>query len=88
MQLLEMHAVISGRVQGVGFRATVRHMARRDGLTGTVENLPNGSVEIYAQGTKVQLEQLLQSIKSEFHVQSIETQFFEIISKKLSFNII
>lgn len=40
----------TGRVQGVGFRATARSIARRHGVTGWVRNEPDGSVRIQAQG--------------------------------------
>ncbi|WP_396623488.1 acylphosphatase [Luteitalea sp.] len=44
------HFVVSGRVQGVGFRAYVADAARAEGLDGWVKNLPDGSVEIQAEG--------------------------------------
>ena len=42
--------LISGRVQGVYFRAYTRDEARRHGLRGWVRNLPDGRVEVLAQG--------------------------------------
>ena len=49
---------IFGKVQGVGFRFTV-HLAFVDlGITGTVENKPDGSVEITAKGPEDKLERL------------------------------
>jgi acylphosphatase len=44
------HFVVSGRVQGVGFRAYVADAARAEGLDGWVKTLPDGSVEIQAEG--------------------------------------
>ncbi|MCC7439907.1 MAG: acylphosphatase [Armatimonadetes bacterium] len=41
---------VSGLVQGVGFRWFVRRIADAFGITGTVQNLPDGSVEIIATG--------------------------------------
>lgn len=43
-------ALVIGRVQGVGFRYSAIHEARRLGINGTVANLPDGSVEVVAEG--------------------------------------
>ena len=50
--------VVEGEVQGVGFRYFVRHRASALGLGGRVRNLPDGSVEVVAQGTAEALAQL------------------------------
>jgi acylphosphatase len=47
---LRVHIVVSGRVQGVGFRYATIHAARRLALIGWVRNAPDGSVEIVADG--------------------------------------
>lgn len=52
-------AFYAGRVQGVGFRATVRQLACGYDVTGTVRNLPDGRVELIAEGTKAELEDFL-----------------------------
>ena len=41
---------VKGRVQGVGYRFATKHAAQKMNITGTVKNLPDGSVEIYASG--------------------------------------
>ena len=46
----------SGRVQGVGFRYTARTVATGFEITGTVRNLPDGRVELIAEGTRPELE--------------------------------
>ena len=53
-----MRCIVSGMVQGVFFRASARHEARRLGITGHAKNLTNGSVEVIACGKVAALEQL------------------------------
>ena len=50
--------VVRGRVQGVGFRYFVERSAREMALRGSVRNLDNGDVEVYAIGTFAQLNEL------------------------------
>ena len=50
--------LIIGNVQGVGYRATCRDRARDLGLAGWVQNRPDGSVEVQAEGDPQQLEAL------------------------------
>lgn len=64
--VVEMHALATGHVQGVGFRATACEIARKLHLTGTVQNLDDGSVEIFAQGTQEELESLVEILKKTF----------------------
>ena len=52
----------SGRVHGVGFRATVRHIACGFDVTGSVRNLPDGRVELVAEGAKSELKAFLEGI--------------------------
>ena len=52
----------SGRVQGVGFRFTVRQLACGYDVTGTVRNLPDGRVEMVAEGARPELKAFLEGI--------------------------
>ena len=54
-----IQAVISGKVQGVFFRYFTRKKAKELRLTGTVENLPNGSVRVLAKGPANQIEEFI-----------------------------
>jgi acylphosphatase len=53
-----LHVQVKGRVQGVGFRWFVRVSGRRLQLSGWVKNLPDGSVEVAANGSEDRLAEL------------------------------
>ncbi len=53
-------AVVSGRVQGVCFRAETRSEAERLGVTGWVRNRSDGNVEVLAEGSRRDVERLLE----------------------------
>jgi acylphosphatase len=55
----QLHAIVRGRVQGVSFRHYTHQRAKELGLTGWVRNLPDGTVEVTAEGERETLEQLL-----------------------------
>lgn len=57
-------AFFSGHVQGVGFRFTTRHIAQQFVVTGFVRNLPDGRVEVIAEGSEEQLNGFFGEIKS------------------------
>jgi len=61
---------ISGRVQDVGFRAFARRLAAERDITGNIRNLSDGSVEIVAQGEK--LESFLAAVKEGPRFSEIE----------------
>ncbi|MGD2063783.1 MAG: acylphosphatase [Nitrospirota bacterium] len=52
----QLHAFVSGRVQGVFFRASTCDEGRRLGLVGWARNLPDGRVEVVAQGAQAALQ--------------------------------
>ena len=58
------HIIFHGRVQGVGFRYQAMYAARSFGLTGWVQNLPDGSVEMEVQGTPVAIGKVLTHLGS------------------------
>ena len=58
-----LHAIIRGRVQGVGFRYFVQENAIRLGLSGWVRNRWDGSVEVLAEGKRKDLEVFLGSLR-------------------------
>jgi acylphosphatase len=66
---------VSGRVQGVYFRHSTRIEAERLGIRGIARNLPDGSVEVFAQGEAGAVQALRQWLSqgpSEARVDSVE----------------
>ena len=64
--MVAKHIIFAGRVQGVGFRFTAHRMANRHQLTGFVRNLPDGTVEMLAQGPAEDIDDCVQDIKEDF----------------------
>jgi acylphosphatase len=58
-----LHAVVEGRVQGVGFRANVAQVAQSLDLTGWVRNKGDNQVEVWAEGPLADLDKLLEYLK-------------------------
>ena len=65
MALERRRVVYSGRVQGVGFRATCRWLAGEFQVAGYVRNLPDGRVELLVEGDPAEIEALLQAVRNE-----------------------
>jgi acylphosphatase len=57
--VVRVHAVVSGRVQGVWYRESCRREAERLGVGGWVRNRPDGRVEIEAEGPRPAVDALL-----------------------------
>jgi acylphosphatase len=54
--------LVRGRVQGVGFRFFVEAVAAREGVGGYVRNLPDGRVEVVAEGDEEAVERLARAL--------------------------
>ena len=71
-------AIVTGRVQGVGFRYSAVRRARELGLFGAVSNRSNGSVEVQAEGRLQDLERLLTWLRRGppgAHVQDVQVEW-------------
>lgn len=84
--------IVSGKVQGVGFRAYVSQSAQKQQLKGTVRNLSNGTVEIILQGSEEDLQSLSHILRTPHHafikVADVRTQEITRENNYQSFNII
>jgi len=63
MSRCRLQVFYEGNVQGVGFRYTVKSLAAGFEVTGTVRNLPDGRVELLAEGAKNELGAFQQAIR-------------------------
>jgi acylphosphatase len=61
--LVSRRLLISGRVQGVGFRWFAIERASVEGITGWVRNLPDGGVEIVAEGDAEAMERFERALR-------------------------
>jgi acylphosphatase len=66
--MISLQVLYEGHVQGVGFRFTVRHIAKGFDVTGWVRNLPDGRVELQVTGEEDELDAFIRRIAdSELH---------------------
>lgn len=76
-QLQAWHIKVCGKVQGVGYRKFAKAKADELALYGSTQNLPDGSVEIFACGSSESLEQFLQALRigpSRAQVQEVHSE--------------
>lgn len=65
---MRRHFILSGRVQGVGFRWRASQIGEMLGLTGWVRNLEDGSVEMEAEGSEEDIDRLLQMLQNDRYI--------------------
>ena len=89
LDIVRAHIIFSGTVQGIGFRFMAQQYAVGFDLTGWVKNLPDGSVEIFAEGPKKDIEELCRNIESYFegHIRHRNIEFSPSQSEFKSFKI-
>ena len=63
-ETLRVHVWVKGRVQGVGFRAHVEYHAGKIGVSGWVRNVGWDKVEAVAEGTREQIDQFIEMMKT------------------------
>ena len=69
---MTISVLYEGKVQGVGFRASILSLAKGYEVTGWVKNLPDGRVEVLASGDAAELEEFLQGIRESHLAGHIE----------------
>ncbi len=58
-EIICAHLIISGKVQGVGYRYYTAQQAKQRGITGWVKNLPDGRVEAVLEGNKQAITEMI-----------------------------
>ncbi len=71
MNLSRARIIVSGSVQGVGYRYFVTDQAKPLGLAGFVKNLPDGTVEVVVEGDKGRLEEFISILKAGSYSASV-----------------
>jgi len=66
MSVTAKHIIFKGNVQGVGFRFTAHAIASRCSVKGWVKNIPDGSVEMLAQGHSDNIQDCIDSLKDTY----------------------
>ncbi len=87
---MQAHILVSGRVQGVGFRFFAARQARRLGVGGSVRNLPDGRVEVVAEGDRAALEALVAALREGppgAAVRDIRVDWAEAAGRAIAFTI-
>jgi acylphosphatase len=85
-----IHLVITGRVQGVWYRASAQEQAQTLGLSGWVRNQANGDVEVVAEGPRSALEALLEWCGNGppmAHVGNVQVRWEEPLEETQDFHI-
>ena len=87
--MLRLRAIFLGHVQGVGFRYSTSRMATGFKVTGCVRNLSDGSVELIAEGEKLELQRFLDEIKQELrsHIRDVKQEWLDASHEFSSFGI-
>ena len=86
-----LHAIVSGRVQGVGYRSFVMTHAIARNLTGWVRNLYSGEVELIAEGDETILALLLSDLQQgprNSRVTDIRIEWFSATGNYPSFEVL
>lgn len=84
------HIIFGGRVQGVGFRYRSYYLARQYKLTGWVQNLWDGTVEMEVQGPEALINKLIQGLAqgSFIHITSMDTKRIPLEEDEKSFRML
>ncbi|MEO6787707.1 MAG: acylphosphatase [Chthoniobacteraceae bacterium] len=84
------HVLFEGRVQGVGFRWTVKNLACGYDVTGWVKNLPDGRVEMQASGESEEVDAFIEAIREsdlKSHIRKVDVHVIPPLAGARGFDI-
>jgi acylphosphatase len=84
--MTEIQCVVSGQVQGVAYRAYIQDSATELGLVGYVKNLPNGTVEVVAQGDPATLKDFVEYLHEGSLMAKVESVAVDWVSPKVTYD--
>ena len=84
--LAALYAIVWGRVQGVFFRDFAQEQAKQLGLSGYIHNRPDGRVEVWAEGERNKLEELVNYLKIGPPAAMVDRVNFEWLEYKGSYS--
>ena len=89
--MIAKRVIFEGRVQGVGFRYTVKDLSRGFDVCGWVKNLPEGSVELQVMGEVDEVESFIREIAEEstvaHHIKNLTTEKIPLLENGSGFRI-
>jgi len=68
--MISLQVFYEGNVQGVGFRWSIRHIAKGFDITGWVRNLVDGRVELQVNGEENEVRAFLDAVRQSAHIRS------------------
>lgn len=84
--MTEIQCVVSGKVQGVAYRAYIQDSATELGLVGYVRNLSNGTVEVVAQGDPTTLKDFVEYLHEGSLMAKVESVAVDWVSPKVTYD--
>lgn len=83
------HIIFSGRVQGVGFRYKISHLAGHYGVTGWVRNEYDGNVSAELQGTAPELDAIIGHLSDDryIYLDEVRRERIELLSDERNFEV-
>jgi len=89
--MVAKRVIFEGRVQGVGFRYTIKDLSRGFEVCGWVKNLPEGTVELQVMGEPDEVESFIKEIAEEsnvaHHIRNLTTEKIPLMEKCAGFRI-